>query len=142
MSMNGHARRTIDVLEGLGFEYVRYYEGKREYVHPNDPTKPIRIPGGISDMAARRLRNLASEVAGYSAAGERTPGSVRDNAKIKRLAAKERSAAKEAAEARARAPFERAAEDRAARLATEREVNRSEARRREMVDLMMPGSGR
>ena len=139
MSINGHAKRTIQVLEGLGFEYVRFYEGKREYVHANAPDRPIRVPAGISEVAAKKLRNAASEIAGYSVAGERIPTHIRATARIKRQQAKLAEQARLEREAKAREPFERAAADRRARIDEEVRVNRADARRQEILDLMRPG---
>ncbi len=139
MSINGHAKRTIQVLEGLGYEFARFHEGKREYIHPNAPDKPIRVHGGISEVAAKRLRNAATEVAGYGVAGERIPASIKDNARVKRQNAKAEERGRLEREARDREPFERAAADRRARMDEAIRIEAALRRRRDIEELMMPG---
>ena len=141
MSINGHAKRTIQALEGLGFEFVRYYEGKREYVHPNAPDRPIRVHGGISEVAAKHLRNAASEIAGYSTAGERIPTNLKANARVKRQSAKAKELARIEREAKEREPFERAAEERKARMEESQRIVVAQRRMREIAELMQPGWG-
>ena len=78
MSMNGNARRTIDTLVALDFRLDddASRPGVRVYWHPNDPTRRVKVFNGISDIAAKKVRNLASEIAGLSSVGERIPSSV------------------------------------------------------------------
>lgn len=139
MSINGHAKRTIEVLEGLGFEFEGYHEGKRTYRHPIAPDKPIRVHGGISEVAARKLRNAATEIAGYGIAGERIPASIKDNARVKRQDAKAKDRARVEREARDREPFERAATERKARIEDSQRLAAADRRRREIEALMRPG---
>ena len=84
--MNGHAKRTIDTLIALDFQLDEDHSTRnfRTYWHANDPTRRVKVFGSISEVAARKVRNLAGEIAGMSSAGERIPASVAANARIKR----------------------------------------------------------
>lgn len=93
MSMNGHAKRTIQTLEALGFERDddASSRGVNAYRHPNDPDAILKVFSGLSEIAAKKLRNRADQILGMATAGERIPASIGENARIRR--AEERAAA-------------------------------------------------
>lgn len=144
MSMNGNARRTIDVLETLDFQLDEdaSSRGVRVYWHTNAPDRRIKVFSGISEIAAIKARNLASEIAGLSAAGEHIPASIRENARIKRTEAKATRRAQSERHNRELEPFQQAADERARRAALARQIEADEQRRREIEQLMMPGRSR
>ncbi len=141
MSMNGNARRTIDVLRTLDFQLDEdaSSRGVRVYWHTNAPDRRIKVFSGISEIAAIKARNLASELAGMSSAGEHVPASIRENARIKRAEAKSKRQAEAARHAAELAPFQQAADERAKRAALARQIEADEQHRREVEQLMMPG---
>ena len=144
MSMNGNARRTIDTLIALDFRLDEdaSSRGLHVYWHVNDPTRRVKVFSGISDIAAKKARNLAGEIAGMSTAGEAIPSSIGQIARIK----KENERAKKIIEAarvnREREEFQRKAD--AAKAERERiaREERRAAHYRQIQSLMMPGRAR
>ena len=141
MSMNGHAKRTIQTLEALDFrlDEESSSRGVRVYFHPIDPERRIKVFAGLSEIAAKKARNLASEIIGMASAGERVPSSLGELARIKRQDEKAKARAVAEREARRREPFQRRADHEAARRADAvREAERIR-HEREIRDLMKPG---
>ena len=144
MSMNGNARRTIDTLVALDFRLDddASNPGVRVYWHPNDPTRCVKVFSGISDIAAKKVRNLASEIAGLSSAGERIPASIGETARIKKENERAKKIIETARANRAREEYQRKADAaKTARAAAQAEAERI-ARHRRIAALMQPGNGR
>ena len=144
MSMNGNARRTIDTLVALDFRLDddASSPGVRVYWHPNDPARRVKVFSGISDIAAKKVRNLASEIAGLSSAGERIPASIGETALIKKENERAKKIIETARANRAREEYQRKADAaKTARAAAQAEAERI-ARHRRIAALMQPGNGR
>lgn len=144
MSMNGHAKRTIECLLALGFNHddEASRTGVYVYRHPNAPDQVLRVFSGISEMAAKKVRIKAADLAGMSSAGEAAPKSVAMNARIKRQEQGRKKAAEVERHNRELAPFQAQADERARRLREADAIERQERHRRDMASLMMPGRGR
>lgn len=144
MSMNGHAKQTKSTLEALDFHLDEDASSRGVWVywHPNDPSRRVKVFAGMSDIAGRKVRNLAGEIAGMSSAGERIPASIGENAKIHRQSERAAAQAKRAAEAAQREPYQCRADADVAARARAAEIAARERREREIRDLMRPGNGR
>lgn len=142
--MNGHAKRTIDTLIALDFQLDEDHSTRnfRTYWHANDPTRLVKVFGSISEVAARKVRNLAGEIAGMSSAGERIPASVAANARIKRQEERAKRDAEAARLNREREEYQRRADADAARRAEAYAEAERLAHRRSIASLMQPGLGR
>lgn len=138
MSMNGHAKRTIQTLEALDFQLDEDATGRgvRVYWHPNDPDARLKVFSGLSEIAAKKLRNRADQIVGMSTAGERIPASIRENARIRKQVERAEAKARAEREAKEREPFQAMADDRARRVEFERRVNAERRRQRELRELM------
>lgn len=143
MSMNGHAKRTIDALQALDFrkDEDASHQGVYVYWHPNAPEVKLRVFSGISDVAAAKVRIKAADIAGLSRAGESVPRTVGESARIKRAKARQGRAAAAERAAKELAPFQIVADERARLLANERRISQAEAHRRAIESLMRPGRG-
>ena len=88
------------------------------------------------------MRNLASEVAGLSSAGERIPASIGETARIKKENERAKKIIETARANRAREEYQRKADAaKTARAAAQAEAERI-ARHRRIAALMQPGNGR
>lgn len=144
MSMNGHAKRTIQTLEALGFERDddASSRGVNAYRHPNDPDAVLKVFSGLSEIAAKKLRNRADRILGMATAGERIPASIGENARIRRAEERAAASAKATRETKAREEYQRAADQRAEEREKRRRMARRDAEQRAMRDLMGHGYGR
>lgn len=142
--MNGHAKRTIDTLRALDFQFDEdaSSRGVSVYYHANAPERRVKVFAGISEIAAKKVRNLAGEIAGLSSAGERIPTSIAENARIKRQSERAKKAAEAERLNRQREPFQRRADAEAARRRAAVEAAEQYSRERELRELMAPGSWR
>ena len=120
MSMNGNARRTIDTLIALDFRLDEdaSSKGLHVYYHTNDPGRRVKVFSGISDVAAKKARNLAGEIAGMSSVGESIPASIGHVARIKKENDRAKKAIADARVNREREEFQRKAD--AAKMERER----------------------
>ena len=126
--MNGHTKRTIQTLEALGFNLDEElsHKGVWVYCHPNAPDMHVKVFSGLSEIAAKKVRNRADQIIGLSHAGERIPESIAENARIKRREERSKRDADAAHRARELAPFQVAADERAARLKQAAAIERQE----------------
>lgn len=146
--MNGHARRCVEALQGLGFTYdealtERRATGRRYYTHPLAPAEPITVFGGMSEQTCRVVIDRARLIAGLDATGaKRRSAAVKGRRQAERAKRLER-------EARERADYERRADEAAVAVAYRKALREQAARleceaakERELRELMMPGGGR
>lgn len=144
MSMNGHCKRTIETLQVLDFrrDEDACRPGVYVYWHVNAPDQRVRVFSGISEAAARKARIKASDIAGLSSAGESMPRSISETARTKREAERRKKASETERHNREIAPFQVAADKRAARLKEAERIERIERERSAIAALMMPGGRR
>ena len=144
MSMNGHCKRTLDTLHALGFrlDEDRSTREHRIYFHPSAPDRVVKVWNGISDVAARKVRILAADIAGLSSSGEKVPTSIAETARMKRRDARAAKEASRLATEKARAPFQRMADAAASQRRAAMAAACAFDREREIASLMMPGYGR
>lgn len=143
MSANGHAKRTIQTLEALGFERDddASSRGVNAYRHPNTPDAVLKVFSGLSEIAAKKLRNRADQILGMASAGERIPASIGENARIRRAEERAAASAKATRDTKAREEYQRAADQRAEERDACRRLERLDAGQRAIRDLMRPGHG-
>lgn len=141
--MNGHAKRTIQTLEALDFQRDEDASSRGVYVyfHANDPDAKVKVFAGLSEIAAKKIRNRADQIVGLASAGEAIPASIRENARIRRQNERAEERARRERHQRELAPFQAAADRRAAHIRDTQAIARAERHRREIEDLMRPGRG-
>ena len=139
--MNGHARRCMDAINELGFEFddaitQRHANGKSYYTHANAPDQALSVYGKMNEMVARIVVDRARQIAGLSTVGaKRDTSAIKDRRRVETLTKKER-------EARAREEMERRADELGEQRARLDELVRRERDRKVLADLMRPGNGR
>ena len=138
--MSTRARRTCQHLEALGFVRDLGLSTRDKYVyrHANDPT-PLRVFVGLTETTARAIRAKADLIVGLGTAGEAPPSSVRDVARVKRAAERARDRMAAEINAARRDPYQRAADDEAARRAQAAKAEAAEQHRHDIEALMRPG---
>lgn len=139
--MNSHAKRTVQTLEALGFDLDEdaSTKGVRVYSHANDPTAKVKVFAGLSEIAAKKIRNRADQIIGLASAGERIPESLREHARIRQAADKAKRETLTRRENAERAKFQDAADRDAATREHEKLVEQREREVRNLRNLMMPG---
>ena len=139
--MNGHARRCLDAIKELGFEFdetitKRHANGKSYYTHTNAPDQALSVYGKMNEMVARVVVDRARQIAGLSTVGaKRNTQAIKDRRRSNLLAKKER-------EARDREELDRRADEIGEQRRRMEALVRSERDRKILADLMRPGNGR
>lgn len=139
--MKRYIRETREVLEGLGFTRHEDPFGRRDratYSHHYEPETRIPVYVGATEAACKAIQARARQIAGLGTSGADLPKTVG-----------ERKAQQREKRSRGRNQQNREAFDRQQRAEkAEREyqqkqaITRADAHRREIEDLMRPGSGR
>ena len=139
--MNGHARRCMDAIKELGFEFDdyitnRHANGKSYFTHANAPDQPLSVYGKMNEMVARVVVDRARQIAGLGTVGaKRNTQAIKDRRRSEMLTKKER-------EARVRDETERRADEIGEQRRRMEAIVRSERDRKILDDLMRPGYGR
>ena len=118
--MTPAARRVHDHLEALGFACVSITRDKAVWVHPADPSQPVKVWLHIKDDVAQVKIRRAEQIAGLSATETPEP-TAKDRQREQRRAEKAKKVSAMIAHDKALAPFQAAADQRAAEKA-KREV--------------------
>lgn len=140
MAMNGHAKRTIQVLEALDFQRDEDASSRGVYVytHANDPEARLKVFSGLSEIAAKKIRNRADQIVGLSSAGEAIPASIAATARIRKAEERAKQRADRERHQRQLEPFQAAADRRAVRLREAQRIEQAENHRRSIERLMRP----
>lgn len=131
--MRNYIRRTMDVLEGLGFrvdlEDRKVRTDRWIFTHANQPDERLTVNFDSSETRCRVLEQRAKVIAGLATSGATPKQTPRTNQRIKA----ERAAIRQRQEAARRAAEARDAKERAIRAA-----DQIEGRKREL-DRMLRG---
>lgn len=116
--MTPAARRCHERLEAMGFvrDVDRSNRERSVWSHPNDPGQQIRVYVGIKEDAATLKLRRAEQIAGLSTSGDGAD-TIKDRARIRRQQDARKRVAAKLAHDKALAPYQEAADARAAEKA-------------------------
>lgn len=139
--MKRYIRETHEVLEGLGFTRHDDPFGRRDratYSHHYEPETRIQVYVGATELACKAIQARAKQIAGLGTSGTGLPKTVGER-KAEQREKRSRGRARQDREAIARRQRVEKAEQ---EYQQKRAIAQADAHRREIQDLMRPGSGR
>lgn len=139
--MKRYIRETHEVLEGLGF--ARHHDpfGRRDrvtYSHHYEPETRIQVYVGATEAACKAIQARAQQIAGLGTSGTGLPKTVGER-KAEQREKRSRGRARLGREAIAR---QQRAEKAEREFQQKRAIAQADTHRREIEDLMRPGSRR